>query len=179
MHPCIALGGQLGRQGRELFGEFQEQLQPLTRLELGKLRPGDLIDPRANWSRTAPDDPFRGKFLARAELVRGPFRSARPRCCPIRSTSRRSSSPWESPAGTAARTRCGSTARRCGNRRSPATRRFEAGFAGVDFFQLLRRLEGAVVVDGSRPGDVGGTGNVAAAQGPFLRIVRSCATARR
>ena len=37
--------------------------------------------------------------------------------CPTRSTSRRSSSRCRSPAGTSARTRCGSSARRCGSRR--------------------------------------------------------------
>ena len=50
--------------------------------------------------------------------VQCPWRSARRPCCPTPSRSRRSCARRGSPATHAARTRCGSSARRCGNRRS-------------------------------------------------------------
>ena len=50
--------------------------------------------------------------------------------------------------------------------------RFEAGPALVQGFQFIGGLEGAVGGHGLSPRDVGGAGDVAAAQGALLRIIR-------
>jgi hypothetical protein len=68
----------------------------------------------------APSQPARSMYARRSSTFSA--RSARRPSIPTRSTNRRSCGPWDSQAARAARTRCGHSARRFGNRRPPPAR---------------------------------------------------------
>ena len=94
----------------------------------------------------------------------------RPRCCPTRSTSHRSCGRCCIPATGSAQTRCGKSAHRCGSKRwSLCCRQYPSPVKG---FQLVGRLEGAILIGRLGPGNIGRTGDVATPLGAFLRKVR-------